>query len=600
MDPPADDPQLDPARSADVLAFLRAGAQLPRRRVVVVVSDDAEPKLSAELADALAPAPSSSPAPSPAQSGSKRRGSASSVDSLGSTTKAMASAKMGDSDDAKTGSGSDSDVVLVPLVKRRRSVTPRRRAGLRDALTANKIKEETRASDEPSAGYGIVAKLVYGDEKKWNVVQYDVIDHMRKNWGEYEWLLNTGPDGANPPAGGNYSSMEAYLRFMPNAVIDNAEIQAIQRIYNLHLDLVRYNAGELTPDNHLLIPVDDYLRKTAHPPRHWPLLRVAKTGFGTWALKSVLSKHAVVRDAPVSGSRNSTLKTRVAAEGFTILIEEGDGNCQFRAIARRQYDNPEAHMRVRGEIIAYMRDNRDDFVPNMAELAVRPAERVDDEDAAFDAYLTRMERNGQWGDNATLLAATRRFGFGAIVYRARDMTRINVGDLDQPGAPMPMRVLFHEFGAAGGHYDTLEQAPEPVPMPVLVPGVRLAPVRQVVPGSDRDPDQDIAQRHHNLEEAREIAARRAETAHTAVEATRNFEALLEMPIMLSEDEGQTDVHEALTLDAAQPFNGGLNNGLMPDPPSPAPVQQLEPASLVQGQSEPPSGFNPINEDDHEL
>lgn len=173
--------QLDPARPADVLAFLRAGEQLPRRRRVTMAPSPPDERKLLEVAltgEEPAPAPSSSPAPSPALSGSKRRGSDS---SLGSMIKDL------DVDDG--GSGSDVEVLPEPPKQRRRSLTPNRRVGLPQALKANKIKEETRASDEPSAGYGIVAKLVYGDDEKRDVIRKDVIGHMRKNWDEYEWVL---------------------------------------------------------------------------------------------------------------------------------------------------------------------------------------------------------------------------------------------------------------------------------------------------------------------------------------------------------------------------------------------------------------------------
>ena len=520
-----------------------------------------------------APAPSSSPAPSPTLSGSKRRGSDS---SLGSMIKDLAVTNVDDG-----GSGSDVEVLPEPPKQRRRSLTPNRRVGLPQALKANKIKEETRASDEPLAGYGIVAKLVYGDEEKWDVIQYDVIEHMRKNWDEYAWVLKNGPDGAEPPAGGHYSSMAAYLRFMPNAVIDDAEIQAIQRLYNLHLDLIRYNDGELTPDNHLLIPIDDYLRESTFPPRLWRLLRVAKTGFGTWMSITEPSTQNMMRVKPVSWTKS--LQKRLADEGFNTVIEKGDGNCQFRAIARRRYEDPEKHMKVRGEIITYLRENRDDFAPNMVGLAVRPAERVADMNAAFDAYVKRMSLPDQWGDDATLLAATRLYGFGAIVYRAHDMERMNFSLDDQPGAPL--HLLWN-----GGHYDTLERpALAAVPMPVPVPGVRLAPVRPPDHGSERDPAQDIVQRHHNLMETRE-------TERPAVaEAAAPVGPLPDLDVVWSQSSvdalpavTQAELERALELYRVSP----VNQRAAQLAEAPVGADALE---LHELQPEPPSGFNPVED-----
>jgi hypothetical protein len=225
--------------------------------------------------------------------------------------------------------------------------------------------------------------------------------------------------------------------------------------------------------------------------------------------------------------------------------------------------------------------------------------------------------------NATLLAATQLYGFGAIVYRAHDMTRIDV-NLDLQGAPM--RALYHDYGAAGGHYDTLEQAPrsggarvrgaadrrtggtllyKPPPEPKTLGSARLMTEKEELESAARqlaDPNTPLAIKtllvaHYNLPMPAVVApavVAPAEPAPAVVapavvvpaEPAPAVVAPAEpahLPIVFSEDEGQADMlHEALALGAAQPFNGGLNNGLMPDAPSPAPGQQPE----------PPSGFNP--------
>ncbi|KAG6763524.1 hypothetical protein POTOM_030947 [Populus tomentosa] len=70
---------------------------------------------------------------------------------------------------------------------------------------------------------------------------------------------------------------------------------------------------------------------------------------------------------------------------------QGDGNCQFRSLSDQLYDSPEHHKYVREQVIEQLKSQ-----PQMYSSYVP---------MAYDAYLEKMSRSGEWGDHVTLQAA---------------------------------------------------------------------------------------------------------------------------------------------------------------------------------------------------
>ncbi|WOK98359.1 OTU domain-containing protein [Canna indica] len=80
---------------------------------------------------------------------------------------------------------------------------------------------------------------------------------------------------------------------------------------------------------------------------------------------------------------------------------EGDGNCQFRALSDQLYGTPEHHKSVRQQVTNQLRSH-----PEIYEGYVP---------MAYDDYLKRMSKSGEWGDHVTLQAASDSYGVKIFV-----------------------------------------------------------------------------------------------------------------------------------------------------------------------------------------
>lgn len=99
-----------------------------------------------------------------------------------------------------------------------------------------------------------------------------------------------------------------------------------------------------------------------------------------------------VNDATLDHER---LSERLITYGLAEMQVEGDGNCQFRAIADQLFRNPEYHKHVRKEVVKQLKNfqkSYESYVP-----------------MKYKTYLKKMKRSGEWGDHLTLQAAADRF-----------------------------------------------------------------------------------------------------------------------------------------------------------------------------------------------
>ncbi|PPS12379.1 hypothetical protein GOBAR_AA08269 [Gossypium barbadense] len=98
-----------------------------------------------------------------------------------------------------------------------------------------------------------------------------------------------------------------------------------------------------------------------------------------------------VNDATLDHER---LSERLATYGLAELQMEGDGNCQFRALADQLFRNPDYHKHVRRQIVKQLKHSKklyEGYVP-----------------MKYKGYLKKMKKSGEWGDHVTLQAAADR------------------------------------------------------------------------------------------------------------------------------------------------------------------------------------------------
>ncbi|CAI9105017.1 OLC1v1003845C2 [Oldenlandia corymbosa var. corymbosa] len=115
----------------------------------------------------------------------------------------------------------------------------------------------------------------------------------------------------------------------------------------------------------------------------------------------------------------------------------GDGNCQFRALSDQFYRTPEHHEFVRQEVVNQLKscpETYEGYVP-----------------MAYDDYLEKISKNGEWGDHVTLQAAADSYGVKIFVITSfKDTCYIEI----LPSTQKSERVIFLSFWAEV-HYNSI-------------------------------------------------------------------------------------------------------------------------------------------------
>ncbi|KAJ7981029.1 OTU domain-containing protein [Quillaja saponaria] len=116
---------------------------------------------------------------------------------------------------------------------------------------------------------------------------------------------------------------------------------------------------------------------------------------------------------------------------------QGDGNCQFRALSDQIYQTSEHHKFVREQVVHQLKSHPDiyeGYVP-----------------MAYDDYLEKMSKNGEWGDHVTLQAAADSYGVKIFVITSfKDTCYIEI----LPSAERSERVICLSFWAEV-HYNSI-------------------------------------------------------------------------------------------------------------------------------------------------
>ena len=106
---------------------------------------------------------------------------------------------------------------------------------------------------------------------------------------------------------------------------------------------------------------------------------------------------ALIAAAPTVTERQ-LIMSRLRVLALQQVPQLGDGNCQFRALSHQLYGTSSHHRAVRAALCEHLRREAASFEVWCAE------------EGGLDAYVARMERDGEWGDELTLSAAANHFG----------------------------------------------------------------------------------------------------------------------------------------------------------------------------------------------
>ncbi|KAL4320482.1 hypothetical protein AHAS_Ahas14G0014900 [Arachis hypogaea] len=169
-----------------------------------------------------------------------------------------------------------------------------------------------------------------------------------------------------------------------------------------------------------------------------------------------------VNDATLDHER---LSERLVTYGLAELQMEGDGNCQFRALADQLFRNPEYHKHVRRQVIKQLKHHKklyEGYVP-----------------MKYKSYLKMMKKSGEWGDHITLQAAADRFNAKiCLVTSFRDTCYVEILPTDKNYTielwlSFWSEVHYNSLYASGGNMFLLEHLGRNIGSSRLMPGADI-------------------------------------------------------------------------------------------------------------------------------
>jgi hypothetical protein len=130
---------------------------------------------------------------------------------------------------------------------------------------------------------------------------------------------------------------------------------------------------------------------------------------------------------------------------LSIIIMSGDGNCFFRSIAHQlsNFSNDLQHMKLRHDIVAYMKKRKDYFVLFLDE---------DEED--FESYAADMNSFGCWGGHLELYAAAQCFQLSIHVFQWNAPKYVIQCDEENNPEGNPLRIVQLSYHG-GCHYNSV-------------------------------------------------------------------------------------------------------------------------------------------------
>eukprot|EP00590_Aulacoseira_subarctica_P003959 CAMPEP_0172423862 /NCGR_PEP_ID=MMETSP1064-20121228/17782_1 /TAXON_ID=202472 /ORGANISM="Aulacoseira subarctica , Strain CCAP 1002/5" /LENGTH=317 /DNA_ID=CAMNT_0013165413 /DNA_START=155 /DNA_END=1109 /DNA_ORIENTATION=- len=111
---------------------------------------------------------------------------------------------------------------------------------------------------------------------------------------------------------------------------------------------------------------------------------------------------------------DKAFRRKIESDGKrTIHDMVGDGNCMFRSLSDQVFgDYGQRYELVRDSICNYMAANKDSF----SQFLVLDEDESDADANSFEQYIQDMRRDGEWGGNVELVAASRLYQRNIIVY----------------------------------------------------------------------------------------------------------------------------------------------------------------------------------------
>lgn len=154
----------------------------------------------------------------------------------------------------------------------------------------------------------------------------------------------------------------------------------------------------------------------------------------------------------------STLADQLKALGFTPKPIEGDGNCQFRAVADQLYGDQERYPEIRELAVGWLTRNKgnpphpslsDEFaLRNFLDTDVFPT---------WDHLVKYHSIDKNWGDHLTLIAIANQLQISISIYSSLDdAPRLDIEPVPAPKKTPKRLYLYHWHDC---HYGSLAGSP---------------------------------------------------------------------------------------------------------------------------------------------
>ncbi|KAJ2552220.1 OTU protein [Coemansia sp. RSA 1933] len=151
------------------------------------------------------------------------------------------------------------------------------------------------------------------------------------------------------------------------------------------------------------------------------------------------------------------MNSLAASAGLSVKEIRPDGHCLYSAVADQlstYHSQPSAtHLEMRSRAAAYMRANRDDFMPFMTHDSGDMFSEAD-----FADHCDRVEKTADWGGQQEITALSHALQLPVHIYQTGAPV-LRIGEDGAYGAREPLRLSYHRHAyGLGEHYNSLHKA----------------------------------------------------------------------------------------------------------------------------------------------